>query len=98
MKTNDITGRVESIKLGSFISSGLHQSRWDKKLVESTDTAQSKRVTHLENNINTEAGKIGNIEQDVNNVHNDINGINNNINDINAAIQDIYSKLPQQNP
>ena len=94
MKTNDITGRVESIKLGSFISSGLHQSRWDKKLVESTDTAQSKRVTHLENNINTEAGKIGNIEQDVNNVHNDINGINNNINDINAAIQDIYSKLP----
>lgn len=88
IKTNDLTNRVEQIKLGHFISSGLHQSRWDKKVQASNDTAECKRITYLENNISTADGEIGNIK-------NDVNGINNSINDINAAIQDIYSKLPQ---
>ena len=102
LKTNDITNRVESIKLGSFKSSGLHQSRWDKKVQDTNDTPIAKRCTYLENNINKEAGQIdsingdiSNINGDISNINGDIGNINNSINDINAAIQDIYSKLPQ---
>ena len=98
LKTNDLTGRVEQIKLGSFISSGLHQSRWDKKVAPTNDTPEGKRMTFLENNLNKEAGQIDNINGDISNINGDIGNINNSINDINAAIQDIYSKLPQDNP
>lgn len=95
LRTNDITHRVEQIKLGSFKSSGLHQSRWNKKVLATNDTPECKRVTFLENNINKEAGQIDNINGDISNINGDIGNINNSINDINAAIQDIYSKLPQ---
>lgn len=98
MKTNDLTGRVENIKLGQFLSSGAHQNRWDKKVEPTNDTPAGKRMTYLEDNINTASEEIGTIETDVTNINRDIGDINNSITDINAAIQDIYSKLPQQNP
>lgn len=94
LKTNDITHRVEQIKLGHFKSSGLHLSRWDKKVVDTNDTPTGKRMTYLESNLNKEAGQIDNINGDISNINGDIGNINNSINDINAAIQDIYSKLP----
>ncbi|MBR6837057.1 MAG: hypothetical protein IKM72_13785 [Oscillospiraceae bacterium] len=108
MRTNDITHRVEQIKLGSFKSSNLHQSRWNKKVQATNDTPIGKRCTYLEHNINKEAGQIDNINGDISNINGDISNINgdisningnigninNSINDINAAIQDIYSKLP----
>ena len=98
LKTNDLTNRVEQIKLGHFISSGLHQSRWDRKVLATNDTPEGKRVSYLENNINREAGQISDITGDISNINGDIGNINNSINDINAAIEDIYSKLPPQNP
>ena len=95
MKTNDLTGRVENIKLGQFLSSGAHQNRWDKKVEPTNDTPEGKRMTYLESNINSAESDIGQVRDDVNHINSDIGNINNSITDINAAIQDIYSKLPQ---
>lgn len=94
-KYNDITGRLESIKLGSFKESGLHVSRWEKKVMVSTDNPEVKRIENVERQLGGVGGDISHITGDISNLNNDINGINNSINDINAAIQDIYSKLPQ---
>lgn len=98
-KYNDITGRLESIKLGQFIDSGLHRSRWDKKVMPTEDTAVMNRVKCIENQLGTSIGNIAQNIQDMSNeigdLNSDIGNINNSITDINAAIQDIYSKLPQ---
>lgn len=41
-KYNDITERIDSLKLGSFIHSDLHQDRWDK--IISGDSAAFRRL------------------------------------------------------
>lgn len=98
-KYNDLTGRLESMKLGHFIDSGLHRSRWDKKVMATEDEPVMKRVRCIERELGTDitniAGDIQNINNDIGTLNSDVGNINNSINDINAAIQDIYSKLPQ---
>ena len=97
-KYNDLTGRLESLKLGQFIDSGLHRSRWDKKIMKTEDEPVMKRVRCIERELGTDitniAGSIQNINNDIGDLNSDVGDINNSINDINAAIQDIYSKLP----
>jgi phage-related protein len=97
-KYNDITGRLESVKLGSFKESGLHESRWDKKIMKSEDEPVMNRVRCIERELGTDisniAGNIQNINSDIGTLNSDVDGINHSIDDINAAIQDIYSKLP----
>ena len=97
-KYNDITGRLESIKLGSFKESGLHESRWDKKIMKSEDEPVMNRVRCLERELGQDitniAGRIQTINGDIGTLNSDVDGINHSIDDINAAIQDIYSKLP----
>lgn len=97
-KYNDITGRLESIKLGTFKESGLHESRWDKKIMKSEDEPVMNRVRCLERELGTDisniAGNIQGISNDIGTLNSDVDGINHSIDDINAAIQDIYSKLP----
>ena len=48
-KYNDITGRMENIKLGSFKPSDLHRTRWDKML--SGDTAAYRRLDLIESRV-----------------------------------------------
>ena len=97
-KYNDITGRLESIKLGTFKESGLHESRWDKKIMKSEDEPVMNRVRCLERELGQDitniAGRIQTINGDIGTLNSDVDGINHSIDDINAAIQDIYSKLP----
>ena len=97
-KYNDLTGRLESIKLGQFIDSGLHRSRWDKKVMRTEDEPVMKRVRCIERELGQDisniAGNIQNINNDIGTLNSDVDGINHSIDDINAAIQDIYSKLP----
>ena len=97
-KYNDITGRLESVKLGSFKESGLHESRWDKKIMKSEDEPVMNRVRCLERELGQDitniAGRIQTINGDIGTLNSDVDGINHSIDDINAAIQDIYSKLP----
>lgn len=97
-KYNDITGRLESIKLGSFKESGLHESQWDKKVMKTEDEPVMKRVRCIERELGTDisniAGDIQGINNDIGTLNSDVDGINHSIDDINAAIQDIYSKLP----
>lgn len=98
-KYNDLTGRLESLKLGQFTDSELHRSRWDKKIMKTEDEPVMKRVRCIERELGTDistiSGSIQNINSDIGNLNSDVGNINNSINDINAAIQDIYSKLPQ---
>ena len=97
-KYNDITGRLESVKLGSFKESGLHESRWDKKIMKSEDEPVMNRVRCLERELGQDitniAGRIQTMNGDIGTLNSDVDGINHSIDDINAAIQDIYSKLP----
>lgn len=97
-KYNDITGRLESVKLGSFKESGLHESRWDKKIMKTEDEPVMNRVRCIERELGTDisniAGDIQGINNDIGTLNSDVDGINHSIDDINAAIQDIYSKLP----
>lgn len=46
VKYNDITGRIDSLKLGRFIHSELHQNRWDKILAD--DGNASRRLDVVE--------------------------------------------------
>lgn len=43
---NDITGRIDNLKLGKFIRSALHQTRWDK--IKSGDSAAFRRLDIVE--------------------------------------------------
>ena len=51
VKINDITGRVENIKLGQFIGSQLHPSKFDRLL--QTDDSASRRLRRFEDAANT---------------------------------------------
>lgn len=50
-KINDITHRVENVKLGQFINSQLHPDKFDKLL--QTDDSASRRLRRLEDAINS---------------------------------------------
>mgnify|MGYP003291429938 CR=1 FL=1 len=50
VKYNDITQRIDSLKLGEFIHSPLHETRWDK--IISDDTAAYRRLDVLEKRMN----------------------------------------------
>ena len=86
------------MKLGSFKESGLHESRWDKKIMKTEDEPVMNRVRCIERELGTDisniAGDIQGINNDIGTLNSDVDGINHSIDDINAAIQDIYSKLP----
>lgn len=50
VRYNDITSRIDSLKLGQFIHSQLHENRWDK--IISDDTAAYRRLDAVENRMN----------------------------------------------
>lgn len=50
VKYNDITERIDSLKLGKFIHSDLHETRWDKIIAD--DANASRRLDILEKRMN----------------------------------------------
>lgn len=61
MKYNDITQRIDEMKLGSFIHSSLHQTKFDKLI--SGDDAAYRRLDSSEKKIQDDEKRIADLEE-----------------------------------